>query len=160
MSNAGAVAPTVPAARQLQLNPERVPALIAKWQKLLGKDLDRIEVTYNADGVDVSIYPLVGKPGFRADGGGNATAISVAAFKAAKQASEAPSEEEAKRAFRNKFELRLNIPFPSDGDLGSGDEAGIQAFIEGRPFNERRALLMSNKQFSTAYPNGFGQARA
>jgi hypothetical protein len=28
------------------------------------------------------------------------------------------------------------------------------------PFNQRRVMLMSNKQFKTAYPNGFAAAQA
>jgi len=146
--------------RTVQLNPERAPALIAKWQKLLGKDLDRIEVIYTAGGVSVDLYPLEGFVGHKVDSEGDTVALSVAEFKSAKQEAAKPSAEDSKVALRNKFELRLNKEFPSDGNLGDGSEAAIREFLQTLPFHERRAMLMSNKQFKTAYPNGFGPVPA
>jgi len=49
----------------------------------------------------------------------------------------------------------LNEPFPVNGNIGSAGEAEIGAFLQTLPFNQRRAMLMSNKQFKSAYPNGF-----
>jgi hypothetical protein len=154
---AGAIAT---GARQLQLNPERVPALVAKWQKLLGKELEEIQVTYTADGIDVSLTPVKNGPAFSEKADGTTRVVSVAAFKAAKSEKAKPSQEEAKVAFRNKFELRLNKPFPTNGDLGDGSDAAIQTFLQGLDFADRRFMLMSNKQFKTAAPNGPGQVQA
>jgi len=154
MSDVGGPAgPTGSGLRQVQLNPERAPALIAKWQKLLGKDLERIEVTYDAEGVNVFLY---GNGSFvKKDEKGDVVAMSIAEFKAIKAKAAEPSKEEAITAFKNKFEIRLNKEFPSDGELKSASNADIQAFLAGRPFHERRAMLMSNKQFKAAYPNGY-----
>jgi len=142
--------------RQVQLNPERVPALLAKWQKLLGKELNRISVEYTADGVSVDLFPLEGHPAYKVDKDGDSVSVSIAAFKAAKAEAAKPSNDESKLALRNKFELRLNLPFPQEADLGDGSDAAIQAFLQTLPFAQRRAMLMSNKQFKTAYPNGYG----
>lgn len=155
MSDIGAPAGASGAAgpRNVQLNPERAPALIAKWQKLLGKDLERIEVTYSAEGVSVDLFGL----GIYAqvDKNGDPISISIADYKARKAEAEKPSAQEAITAFKNKFELRLNLEFPANSGLTDASEASIQTFLAGRPLAQRRAMLMSNKQFKTAYPNGF-----
>lgn len=137
------------------LNPERAPPLIAKWQKLLGTDLESIQVEYKADGVTVYLYGMVGTPYHKVDKDGDALSMSVAEFRGKKVKETAPSNEEAKFAFRNKFEVRLNQEFPQGLDLGDGSEAAIRGAVQALPFNQRRVMLMSNKQFKTAYPNGF-----
>jgi hypothetical protein len=146
-----------PGAAVIQLNPERAPALISKWQKLLDKDLDKIEVVYEANGVSVYLYPMVDRPGYTVDKDGVVNSLSVAEYKSAKAKAEKPSDDEALRAFKDKWELRLNRPFPKEGPA-SGTEASIRTFLEGQEFQLRRAMLMSNKQFKSAYPNGFPQA--
>jgi len=152
MSDAsGPAGPANAGSRNFQLNPERAPALIAKWQKLLGKDLERIEVHYSADGVSVEIYGL--GVFSKIDSEGDRVPLSVAEYKAIKAKAAEPSQEEALRAFRNKFELRLNKEFPATGPK-SASEADIQEWLNARPFNERRVMLMSGKQYKTAFPNG------
>lgn len=140
----------------MQLNPERAPPLIAKWQKSLGKDLDKIEVVYDADGVNVYLYGKRDTAFHKTDSDGEVTAISVSEYRNLKQEAAKPSDDEALRAFRDKFELRLNMAFPANGPA-SGSEADIRSFLEGLEFRQRRAMLMSNKQFKAAYPNGFTQ---
>lgn len=142
-----------PGAALQQLNPERAPPLIAKWQKLLGKDLDRIEVEYKADSVSVYLYGKEGTPYHKEDD----ESLSIPEYRELKARETAPSDDEALRAFRDKFELRLNRPFPANGPA-SGKDADIRAFLESLDFHQRRAMLMSNKQFKAAYPNGFAQA--
>jgi hypothetical protein len=139
--------------RQFQLNPERAPALIAKYQKMLGKDLSKIQVEYTPTGVNVWVwglgdYLLKNKEG-------QAIGCSLAAFKLRKAEVEKPSEEKALTAFKNKFEVRLNLPFPDQPGLASSKDEDIRAFLNALPFDQRRAMLMSNKQFKAAYPNGF-----
>lgn len=141
----------------MQLNPERAPTLISKWQKLLGKDLDKIEVVYDAESVCVFLYGKKGTPYYKEDDEGNLISISVPDYKERKAEATKPSADEALRAFRDKFELRLNMAFPANGPA-SGSDADIRTFLEGLEFRQRRALLMSNKQFKAAYPNGFTQA--
>jgi len=161
MANRGNVAAvaTAPVAvpRQVQLNPERAPALIAKWQKLLGKDLDRIEVIYKADGVTVDLYELV-NGAVPVDEDGEEITTNIASFKAKRQEAAKPTAEEALQAFKNKFELRLNREFPSKDGPKDGSDPAIQSWLNNQPFNIRRAMLMSGKQFKSAYPNGFPAA--
>jgi hypothetical protein len=145
------------------LNPERAPALISKWQKLLGKDLDRIEVVYRADGISVDLYGLPGTKFQKGKEGEIEIALSVAEYRKIKAQETAPSAEDAKFAFRNKFEVRLNQPFPDAliAQLGDGSDTALRNVVQALPFEQRRVMLMSNKQFKTAYPNGFvGAARA
>lgn len=148
--------PARPGAVAMQLNPERAPPLIAKWQKSLGKDLDKIEVVYDVEGVNVYLYGKVGTPFHRTDDSGDTISISVPEYKERKSAAARPTDEEALRAFKDKFELRLNMAFPANGPA-SGSEADIRAFLEGLEFRQRRAMLMSNKQFKANYPNGYTQ---
>lgn len=143
-----------PGAAAMQLNPERAPPLIAKWQKLLGKDLDRIEVEYKADGVTVYLYGKSGTPYHKPEN----ESISIPEYRDLKARASAPSADESLRAFKDKFELRLNTPFPTENPPASGSDADIRAFLDRLNFHQRRAMLMSNKQFKAAYPNGFVQA--
>lgn len=143
---------------QVYLNPERAPPLISKWQKLLGKDLEKIEVVYEENSVAVYLWGKEGTPyDVRESDDTTVTrkSLSVAQFKAIKEKETSPKGEEAKFAFRNKFEVRLNQEFPQDVNLGDGSEAALRSAVQALPFNQRRVMLMSNKQFKSAYPNGF-----
>jgi len=146
--------PAAPGATML-LNPERVPALVSKWQKLLGKDLESIQVEYKADGVAVHLFGMPGTVFEKKDDGGDPISITIPEFREIKSKELAPSSEDAIFAFRNKFEVRLNQEFPEGLDLGDGSEAALRGAVQALPFNQRRVMLMSNKQFRTAYPNGF-----
>jgi len=55
---------------------------------------------------------------------------------------------------KRKYELRLNLEFPTPGPA-SGEEAEIQLWLDTLPMQRRRALLMSQKAFEKAYPEGF-----
>jgi len=133
------------------LNPERPPQLLGKYSKLLGKDLKEIKITYDADGVTVEVDGMEGSPYEEL------VNASIAAFKAMKAALTQPDDTERLQSFKNKFELRLNREFPATGPA-SGSEADIQAFLNGLNFRERRALMMTQKQFTASYPNGFPAA--
>jgi hypothetical protein len=132
------------------LNPERVPPLLGKYAKYIGKDLEKIEVTYSAEGAEILVYGKEKTP-FESLRG-----VSLAEFRAARSEENAPTESEKLRSFRNKFELRLKRECPKT--LLSGSDTAIQAFLDGLPFKERRAMLMSQKQFQAEYPNGYTQA--
>jgi hypothetical protein len=140
------------------LNPERAPPLLSKWQKLLGKDLDKIEVIYEENGITVNLYGKEGTSFHNMDEDGNPLPMSCTEYKETKARVTAPSGEDAIFAFRNKFEVRLNLPFPEGLDLGDGSEAAIRRAVQALPFEHRRVMLMSNKQYKTAYPNGFAGA--
>jgi hypothetical protein len=132
-------------------NPERPSQLIAKYAKFLGKDLASIDVSYTPEGVSVTVTGAEGGPYADLEN------VDLAVFKAKRNEVNRPSNEEALQGFRNKFELRLNREFPTPGPA-SGSDADIQAFLNGLNFRERRALLMTQKQFSASYPNGYTQA--
>jgi hypothetical protein len=135
------------------LNPERPPQLLGKYAKLLGKDLKSIVVTYDVDGVNVAVFGEDNTPY------ASIQDEALAIYKAKKQEENKPSDIEKLLAFRNKFELRLNRELPKGADgPASGAESDIQDFLTKLPFRERRALLMTQKQFSVAYPNGYSQA--
>jgi hypothetical protein len=142
---------------QVFLNPERAPPLISKWQKLLGKDLEKIEVVYDENSVTVHLWGKEGTPYYVEDDN-NRLSISPVQYKAIKEKEQAPSSEDAKFAFRNKFEVRLNQAFPQGVDLGDGSETALRRAVQALPFDQRRVMLMSNKQFKSAYPNGFAGA--
>lgn len=146
--------------QQVFLNPERAPPLISKWQKLLGKDLEKIEVVYEENSVAVFLYGKEGTPYWKASEEDKdvQASISTAQYKALKEQEVKPSGDDAKFAFRNKFEVRLNQEFPQGIDLGDGSEAAIRRAVQALPFEQRRVMLMSNKQFKSAYPNGFAGA--
>jgi hypothetical protein len=123
---------------------------MGKYAKFIGRDLEKIEIVYSAEGTDVLVYGKEGTPFAELDG------ATLADFRVLRTEETAPSEAEKLRAFRNKFELRLNRecnPAPA-----SGSDADIQAFLEGLPFRERRAMLMTQKQFQAAHPNGLSAA--
>jgi hypothetical protein len=130
------------------LNPERPPPLVGKYSKLLGKDCKGIAILYTADGVTVQVKVD--------DDDGKTVTKSLAEYKAERQKAAEPTDAQKAVAFKNKFELRLNKEFPKDGDVSSDEK--IRAFMENLPFRERRALMMTQKQFSASYPNGFVQA--
>jgi hypothetical protein len=133
------------------LNPERPPQLLGKFAKMLGRDLEEIRIKYTSDGVTVEVDGVKDTPYAALE------AASFAEYHALRKAELEPSEAEKLVAFRNKFELRLNREFPSPGPA-SGSDADIQAFLQTLNFRERRALLMTQKQFSASYPNGYNAA--
>jgi hypothetical protein len=135
---------------QAPLNPERPPQLLGKYAKYIGKDLESIEIRYSAEGVEVHVNGLKGS-----DYADLKTA-TLAEFRAMRSKDIQPTTAEKLRAFRNKYELRLNKecnPAPK-----SGSDADIQTFLDGLNFHERRAMLMTQKQFQASYPNGYTAA--
>jgi hypothetical protein len=137
------------------LNPERLPALLAKWQKLLGKEIEKISVDYTADGVQVSIFGMEGTRFASLDKDGHNVAMSPAEFLLKKKdAVVASAPLDAIAAFKNKYELRLNKEFPRGANLGDGSEKAINSWLQTQPFQDRRVLLLSKKLYEKSYPNG------
>jgi len=133
------------------LNPERPPQLLGKYAKMLGRDLEEIRIKYTSDGVTIEVDGMAGTPYEELEG------APFSAYHALRKKELAPSDDEKLASFRNKFELRLNREFPTPGPA-SGSDADIQAFLNGLNFRERRALLMTQKQFSAQYPTGYAAA--
>jgi len=131
------------------INPERVPALAPKYANKIGKSIDSLAVVFSPKGVMVQVTVSGDMTS-----SGNAEVIDLATFHQRLGEVNAPSEEQKLRSLRNKYELRLNKEFPSSGPK-SGKDADLQAFLDALPFKERRALLMSQKDFEKSYPEGF-----
>jgi hypothetical protein len=134
------------------LNPERPPQLAQKYANKLGKSCEFIAFVYTKEGVKVLAQPM----GDLTKGGDPPNGISIADFQQRLAASVAPTEEQRLRSLRNKYELRLNKPFPVGSSApASGKEADVQAWLDNCTFDVRRALLMSQKDFEKSFPSGF-----
>jgi len=133
------------------LNLERVPTLAPKFANQIGKTVSGFVVTYNADGVDIAAQSLLDANGIKIN---DADLVSVVEWERRRALHNAPTDEERLTSLRRKYELRLNRAFPAQGPA-SGREADIQAWLGTLGFAERRALLMSQKDFSKSYPDGF-----
>jgi hypothetical protein len=134
---------------------------LGKYSKLLGKDLDEIVVKYTATGVTVTVT------GHKDSGFKDLKSVSLAEYQDQRKVENLPDNSERIQSFRNKYELRLNREFPKAAfeKAVTKDKEGnllvdttIQVFLDALPFKERRALLMTQKQFTASYPNGFTAA--
>ncbi|BCH36624.1 hypothetical protein [Aspergillus fumigatus narnavirus 2] len=140
------------------LNLERVPPLAPKFANQIGKTCTAFRVVWGAKGTTVEVHSTISPDGreYSLDKEGNPQGswIGIAEWERRRALRNSPSEEEKKSALMRKYELRLNKEFPK-GKLASGKDADIQAFMATLPFAERRALLMSQKDFAKSYPEGF-----
>jgi hypothetical protein len=133
------------------LNPERVSALAPNYANKIGKTIERVSIHYAEEGVTVEVDVLIGPNGNKVT---DSETVSLAEFHRRAGVANAPSDAERLRSLKRKFELRLNMEFPTPGPT-SGSEVAIQAWIDTQPFARRRALLLSQKAFDKAYPEGF-----
>jgi hypothetical protein len=133
------------------LNPERVHALAPKYANKIGKTIERVSIHYAEEGVTVEVDSLIDSSGEKI---AESETVSLAEFHRRLGEANAPSDDERLRSLRRKYELRLNMEFPREGPA-SGSEADIQSWLDRLPFAQRRALLMSQKAFDKAYPDGF-----
>jgi len=139
------------------LNLERVPSLAPKFANKLGKDAITFAVVYSGAGTRVIIDCVLdanGRPRSPRDGRPQTESVDLVEFERRVALKNQPTEADRLSALRRKFELRLNMEFPREAPA-SGSEADIQAWLGNRPFAERRALLMSQKDFDKSYPNAF-----
>jgi hypothetical protein len=138
------------------LNLERVPALAPKFANQIGKTAAAFMVVYAPEGVKVEVRSLLDKDGKvlkPSPNGENLPCVSTAEWERRRALHNTPSEGERLTAMVRKFELRLNKECKTPP--ASGKEAAIQEWIATLPVAERRALLMSQKDFSKSYPDGF-----
>jgi len=138
------------------LNLERVPMLAPKFSNQIGKTALTFTVTYSAAGVEIEVLSLLDVNGIKyrsSDEAAKQATVSVVEWERRRALANSPSEGERLTALVRKYELRLNKELKTPP--ASGKEADIQAFLSGLPFAERRALLMSQKDFSKSYPEGF-----
>jgi len=133
------------------LNLERVPPLAPKFANQIGKTCAQFRVLYTASGQSVEVASLVGVDGNLLD---TAVWTSIPEWERRRAVRNAPDDEERLSALQRKFEVRLNRAFPAQGPA-SGSEADIQAWLGNLGFAQRRALLMSQKDFQKSYPGGF-----
>jgi len=131
------------------LNLERVPALAPKFSNKIGKVCGGFSVMYESSGTCVKVRSWLDGKGkfFPMDSGvQKEEVIDLNEFERRNALKNEPSPEERVFALRRKYELRLNKEFPVKGPA-SGTEADIQAWLGSLPFNERIALLKSQKDF-------------
>jgi len=133
------------------LNLERVPPLAPKYANQIGKTCSAFRVVYTAKGQQVEVLSTIGPDGADTDTG---NWVSIPDWERARARKNAPDDGERLSALRRKYEVRLNRAFPAQGPA-SGKEADIQAWLGTLAFNQRRALLLSQKDFSKSYPEGF-----
>jgi hypothetical protein len=132
------------------LNLERVPPLAPKFTNQIGKTCAGFRVEYTMTGTLVKAYSTIGPDGADKD----PEWIGIQEWERRRALRNAPSVTERLNALRRKYELRLNRAFPAQGPA-SGSEEDIQAWLGTLAFAERRALLMSQKDFAKSYPDGF-----
>lgn len=133
------------------LNLERVPNLAQKFANKIGKTCEGYALIYSVQGTQVTVRSLLSDTGARVT---TSEEIPLLEFERRVALSVAPSAAEKLSALERKYELRLNRAFPAQGPA-SGSDAAIQAWLGTLPFAERRALLMSQRDFASAYPEGF-----
>jgi hypothetical protein len=139
------------------LNLERVPMLAPKFANKIGKTCDGYAIIYTGSGVEVRARTKIGPDGRLLTppvGGADYPMISLMEFERRVALANQPTAADRLMALRRKFELRLKREFPAAGPT-SGSEEHIQAWLGTRPFAERLALLMSQKDFDKSYPEGF-----
>lgn len=141
------------------LNLERMPALAPKYANQIGKTCTQFRVLYTATGVNTEVFSTVDSNGgdspVRTDGSRHGEWISIPEWERRRALRNAPSDEERLTALVRKYELRLNRAFPTGGAPASGSEEAIQAWLGTLPFAQRRALLMSQRDFQKSFPDGF-----
>jgi hypothetical protein len=137
------------------LNLERVPPLAPKYANQIGKTATQFRVVYAGNGMQVEVASTVGTDGADIN---PAVWLAIPEWERRRALRNAPSNDERLNTLRRKFELRLNREFPTPGPA-SGSEADVQAWLATLPFGQRRALLMSQKDFSKSYPEGFRDPR-
>jgi hypothetical protein len=139
------------------LNLERVPVLAPKFANKIGKVCDGFAVIYTGSGVEVQVKTMLDQNGGMLPppvGDAHYPMIPLMEFERRVALHNQPSPADRLAALRRKFELRLRREFPQPGPA-SGSEEHIQAWLGTRPFAERLALLMSQKDFEKSYPEGF-----
>lgn len=136
------------------LNLERVPPLAPKYANQIGKTCTQFRVVYAGNGMQVEVASTVSTTG----GQQEPAWMAIPEWERRRALRNAPSNDERLNTLRRKFELRLNREFPTPGPA-SGSEADVQAWLATLPFGQRRALLMSQKDFSKSYPEGFRDPR-
>jgi hypothetical protein len=132
------------------LNLERVPALAPKFANKIGKTCGGYAIFYESGGIRIVVQSWLDKAGTLMRAGSDGTIkdekINLVEFERRVAAHNAPSPDERLSALKRKYELRLMKEFPSSGPA-SGNEADIQAWLGTLPFQERVALLKSQKDF-------------
>jgi len=139
------------------LNLERVPPLAPKFANQIGKTALGFRASWGGSGTTVEVHSSIssnGKEFALKEGKPQGEWIGLAEWERRRSLRNAPTNEERKSALKRKYELRLAKEFPARGPA-SGSEEDIQAFLDTLPFAQRRALLMSQKDFSKSYPQGF-----
>lgn len=135
------------------LNLERPPPLAAKFANAIGKSVTGFRLLYAAEGMKTEagcLYDAEGKARSKEEG---PDWVSVPEWERRKALHNQPTADEKRTQMVRKFELRLNKECTTPP--ASGSDADIQAWLGTLAWYERKALLMSQKDFSKSYPDGF-----
>jgi hypothetical protein len=135
------------------LNLERPLPLAAKYANAIGKSVAGFTVTYTQLGMKVEAACLLDKDGKAINDPAKPELVAIPEWERRKALHNQPSEAEKKSAMVRKFELRLNKECKTPP--ASGSDADIQAWLGTLAWYERKALLMSQKDFSKSFPDGF-----
>jgi hypothetical protein len=134
------------------LNLERPPPLAAKFANALGKSAAGFRLAYAPEGMKTEALCLYDAQGKALNGSGPEW-VSVPEWERRKALHNQPTEAERRDQMVRKFELRLNKECVKPPV--SGSETDIQAWLGSLAWYERKALLMSQKDFNRSYPDGF-----
>lgn len=144
-----------PANMPAMLNLERVPVLAPKYANKIGKKCSGYAIQYSIEGIRVLALSWLDTNGVEQNRlKAEPEQVPLLEFERRVALNNAPSDDERLVALKRKYEIRLNRAFPAQGPQ-SGSEANIQAWLGSLGFAERRALLMSQKDFNKSYPDGF-----
>lgn len=135
------------------LNMERAPQLAPKFANQLGKTATGFKVEYFVGGMLTKACSLLGSDGSQLSAD-SVEWVTIPEWERRRSLRNAPDDSERLSSLKRKFELRLAREFPANGPR-SGSEADIQAWLGTLPFQQRRALLMSQKDFAKSFPQGF-----
>jgi len=132
------------------LNLERLPPLTAKLANQIGKTVKGFRAQWVLSGTEVQAGSLL-------DSDGKTILaeqwVPLQEWERRRALHNRPSDDDRKAQIVRKFELRLNKECKSPPV--SGSETDIQAWLGSLVWYERKALLMSQKDFSKSYPDGF-----
>jgi len=126
------------------LNLERVPALAPKFANKIGKTCDGYAVKFDGGGITIMVASKLDANGaFFKEG---TDQINLVEFERRNALHNQPSDADRLASLKRKFELRLEKEFPKQGPK-SGAEPDIQAWLGTLDWNDRVALLKSQKDF-------------
>jgi len=126
--------------------------LAPKYANKIGKTCEGYLIRYTMEGTMVQARSLLADDGSAID---TAEVVSIVEFDRRVALKNQPTAADRLASLKRKFELRLNMEFPTPGPA-SGSEADVQAWLATLPFPQRVALLKSQKDWEKSQANNPG----